>query len=72
MSKRPRSNAKADIWDTKIKSEDIIRFMLAVERSKDSYTDNYEDDKSTNEATESILNKRRNGKSNIWQEFSKN
>ncbi len=34
--KRSRSNSKADIWDVEIKTEEIFKFLLAIQKSKNS------------------------------------
>ena len=67
--KRSRSNAKADIWEIEIKSEDMVKFILTVEKSKNNF------DKETYypEIIGIDLNRRRrNAKPNIWQDFSLN
>jgi hypothetical protein len=30
--KRSRSNSKADIWDVEIKTEEIFKFILAIQK----------------------------------------
>jgi hypothetical protein len=35
--KRPRSNAKANVWDIEIRPDDAVRFLIAIERLRKIY-----------------------------------
>jgi hypothetical protein len=59
-NKRSRSNAKADIWDIQLTSEEIIRFLTVVAQKLNFYN------------IELDLNRRRNATSNIWNLFTQN
>jgi len=59
-NKRSRSNAKADIWDIQLTSEEIIRFLTVVAQKLHFYN------------IELDLNRRRNATSNIWNLFTQN
>jgi hypothetical protein len=59
--KRSRSNSKADIWDVEIKTEEIFKFILAIQKSKNS--DKNLQNRGIN------FDRRRIAKPNIWQEF---
>ena len=65
-NKRSRSNAKANIWDTKIRSEDAVKYILTVSRLKKVDLGCF-DDENEIEINKYLRIKRRNATHNIFK-----